>query len=391
MPNLANPLSLSPEAQGSAIWSIIAEPGDELAGLVRLTLGARKSVDWLIAGKDEGFFARQILETDYAKLAYERFGELQPVMRNAFERWKPRLSETKFDQSLRVAQTLGIRFATPESPEWPSKLSDLGLAMPAGLWFRGDLTSLDQAVSIVGSRIASSYGLWVCADFVGELHEIGHSVVSGGAFGIDAAAHRSANNLGARNFAVMAGGVDNFYPSSNSDLLREVSKLGAVLSELPPGARPTRWRFLQRNRLIAALGKATLIVEAGHRSGAINTVNHATALGRPVGAIPGPINASTSDGCNRIIRDGFAELIGSFADFRDLLGLGGSQQAFEFALAPFELRAMDALSTRHQTLTTLGAKSGLTPHELAIALGSLELQGLAQRNDREMWRKSLNL
>lgn len=388
---MADGLALSREAQGNAIWTILAEPGDELAGLVRLTLGARNSVDFLIAGQNAEFLTKRVLQTEYSELAKERFGDLQHALQNALQRWMPRLSESHFQSVVKIAGTLGIRFVTADNQEWPTKLSDLGLAMPAGLWVRGDLAAIEPAVSIVGSRIASSYGLWVCSDFVSELNDLGYRVVSGGAFGIDAAAHSNANNLGAANFAVMAGGVDNYYPNANSELLREVSRLGAVMSELPPGARPTRWRFLQRNRLIAALGQATLVIEAGHRSGAINTVNHATALGRLVGAVPGPINASTSDGCNRLIRDGYAQLTGSLSDLRDLLGVRAVQQDFDFALAPLELRAADALTARHQTLTALGTKSGLTPHELAIALGSLELQGLVQRNDREMWRKSLNL
>jgi DNA processing protein len=163
------------------------------------------------------------------------------------------------------------------------------------------------------------------------------------------------------------------------------------MSELPPGARPTRWRFLQRNRIIAALGRATLVVEAGHRSGAINTANHALSLGRPLGAVPGQVNRSTSDGCHRLIRDSFATLISSSSDLLDLIGLSETVVESNQSLGALELRALDALTLRFQDQHAILNKAGLTSLELSIAMGALELAGLAERNERGYWRKTLNL
>jgi DNA processing protein len=332
-----------------------------------------------------------VLATQQRDLAMARFGNFESSLSDALERWLPRLSKTTVENALKVAAVCGAKFISTESESWPGSLSDLGLGMPAGLWVRGDLTRLGAAASIVGSRTSTPYGAWVCADFVEQLATRSLTSVSGGAFGIDAAVHRSAVTLSVPTFAVMAGGVDQFYPSSNSDLLRQVVEVGGVLSELPPGARPTRWRFLQRNRLIAALGKATIVVEAGHRSGAINTAHHALSIGRPVGCVPGPINQSTSDGCHRLIRDGLAQLVANGSHLFELLGVGGETALVEPSLGALETRALDALTQKFQAQRALLEKAGLTTLELGIALGALELAGRAERNGQGSWRKRINL
>ncbi len=388
---MAENQKLDPEAFASAAWTTLVEPGDELGGLLRLTLGAAHSLDTLIKREPAKRLADRVLATKYRDLAIARFPRLGQTIDEAFERWLPRLSKQAVESALKVAGAVGANFVHPESEQWPAGLSDLGLGMPAGLWVRGSLARLTPAVSIVGSRSASPYGSWVCAEFVGQLADRGFGTVSGGAFGIDAAVHSAAVNLEAANFAVMAGGVDQFYPSSNSELLHRVAEVGAVLSELPPGARPTRWRFLQRNRLIAALGRATVVVEAGYRSGAINTANHALGIGRPLGAVPGLINRSTSDGCHRLIRDGLAQLVGGQNDLFDLVGIDSKLAQEEDSMGALELRALDALTLRYVSSESLMHKAGLTSLELAIALGALELVGRAERNDHGLWRKRLNL
>lgn len=243
--SLVSVQKLSTEDFASAAWTTIVEPGDELAGLLRLTLGAKRSLDMLINRASAARIAGAVLATPQRDLALARFGKLDAALNDALERWLPRLSKTTVENALKVAAISGARFVSTESEAWPSSLSDLGLGMPAGLWVRGDLARLGTAASIVGSRTSTPYGAWVCAEFVEQLAERSMGTVSGGAFGIDAAVHRSAVALSAPTFAVMAGGVDQFYPSSNADLLRQVVEIGAVISELPPGARPTRWRFLQ--------------------------------------------------------------------------------------------------------------------------------------------------
>ena len=383
--------TLDADAFASAAWTTLSEPGDELAGLLRLTLGSADSLALLIDRVSAKGICDRILDSQYSELAISRFGRLGATIEDGLERWMPRLSKTSVDNALKIAANCGARFVSPDSDYWPSGLSDLGLAMPAGLWVRGNLDRVTPAFAIVGSRTASPYGEWVCAEFVGLLAERSVHAVSGGAFGIDAAVHRSANALGVPNFAVMAGGVDQFYPSSNSDLLRKVTANGAVISELPPGARPTRWRFLQRNRVIAALGRATLVVEAGNRSGAINTANHAVAIGRNVGAVPGLINRSTSDGCHRLIREGSAQLIASGKDLLEMAGIPVHSDQEEQPMGALELRVQDAMTTRFQSQAALLVKAGVTGLELAIALGALELSGRAERNDQGFWRKRLNL
>ena len=391
MPSLVSVQKLSAEDFASAAWTTIVEPGDELAGLLRLTLGAKRSLDELINRASAARMAALVLATPQRDLALARFGTLVPALNDAFERWLPRLSKTTLENAIKVAAISGARFVSTESEDWPSSLADLGLGMPAGLWVRGDLSRLGSAASIVGSRTSTPYGAWVCAEFVEQLAERSMGTVSGGAFGIDAAVHRSAVALSAPTFAVMAGGVDQFYPSSNADLLRQVVEVGAVMSELPPGARPTRWRFLQRNRVIAALGKATLVIEAGHRSGAINTANHALSIDRPVGCVPGPINQSTSDGCHRLIRDGLAQLVASPSHLFELLGVQVDEKALEPSLGALETRTLDVLSQRFQSQRVLLERAGLTSLELGIALGALELAGRAERNGQGYWRKRINL
>ena len=143
------------------------------------------------------------------------------------------------------------------------------------------------------------------------LVERGHTIVSGAAYGIDGMAHRAALASAGRTVAYLAGGVDRFYPSGHDALLTRIVETGAVVSELPCGSAPTKWRFLMRNRLIAASTKATLVVEAGWRSGSLNVAGYATSLNRPVGAVPGPVTTAASAGCHRLMREFGATVITS--------------------------------------------------------------------------------
>jgi DNA processing protein len=389
--SLVESLKLSKPDAAHAAWTLIAEPGDEFAGLLRLTFGAQESFEFLT----KGFSANQILgrlkDSESWDLATSRFGNVRQTTEDSLARWLPRLRQQDYESALKLAWLAKAKFVSIEHESWPNGLSDLGLATPAGLWVRGSLEKLVPGIAVVGSRAATGYGHQVCAEFVSSFQAKGLSVVSGGAFGIDASAHHFANRLGLPNFAVMAGGIDRLYPSSNRDLLLEVIQHGAVIAELPPGRNPTKWRFLQRNRLIAAISRAVLVVEAGHRSGAINTANHAVSLGRPVAAVPGAIQNATSSGCHRLIREGVATLVSSPAEFLELAGLE-AVGAEEFqGLGALETRVMDFLSRRFQTTTALAARGGFTSLELAIALGSLEMSGLAERNGADCWRRTLNL
>ncbi|MFD2772522.1 DNA-processing protein DprA [Cellulomonas phragmiteti] len=176
----------------------------------------------------------------------------------------------------------------PGDPAWPTGLDDLGALAPFALWVRGAPPAAPRAVALVGARASTTYGERVTVDLAVELARRGWAVVSGGAYGIDAAAHRGAHGEG-RTLVVLAGGVDRAYPVGNAPLLEEVVRAGgSLVSEVPPGATPSRSRFLQRNRLIAAISGATVVVEAAWRSGAVSTAHHAGRLLRPVGAVPAP-------------------------------------------------------------------------------------------------------
>ena len=367
------------------VWALLAEPGDELAGLLRLSLGADKSLSALMAENPVKRILRLIDSEGYSEAARERFGKLEQTLADGVERYRARWHAEALNSAMKATRIAGASVVTPDEPAWPTGLSDLGLAMPAALWFRGDLAPIQGSVAMVGSRSASNYGAWVCAEFVGALAEKGLATVSGGAFGIDAHTHRAAISLGAPTFAVMAGGIDRLYPSAHSEWLREIN----VIAELPPGNRPTRWRFLQRNRLIAALSSSTVVVEAGWRSGAINTANHALGLGRPLGAVPGQITSASSGGTNKLIADGKAALIGSADQLLELAGVSTATEEQEIAgLASLDLRVLDALTSRAQHTAALAVRANATEFETAMALASLELLGRAERDSGDSWRKT---
>src|SRR5699024_9975788 len=186
--------------------------------------------------------------------------------------------------------------------------SDLESTEPIGLWSLGeaDVPEVDQIVGLVGSREATSYGNQATRMLAQEARKMGLTVLSGGAYGIDAQAHHQAleaTEPGVATIAVLAGGLDRLYPAGNVGLLRNIAQEGLLITEMPPGMRPNRYRFLNRNRVIAALGHTTIVVEARYRSGALNTANHAHELGRTVGAVPGPFNVPSSAGCHRLIKE----------------------------------------------------------------------------------------
>ncbi len=250
----------------------------------------------------------------------------RPASRAALERalgrWRMRLPRLPSDADLAVACQDGIRLVGPGDPEWPAELDQLGLARPYALWLRGpaDLRhSCRRSVSVVGSRASSGYGGHVAGEIAADLSERGWTVVSGGAYGVDAAAHRGALATQGITIAVLACGVDFPYPAGHAELFAAIAANGLVVSEWPPGQHPGRMRFLIRNRVIAALTCGTVIVEAGERSGALNTARHAAELGKPLMAVPGPVTSAQSAGCHRIIREWGACCVTCAPDIIELL------------------------------------------------------------------------
>jgi DNA processing protein len=229
----------------------------------------------------------------------------------------------------------------------------------------------------------------VTAELVGPIVSRGFTVVSGGAYGIDAQAHRATLTLEGKTIAVMAGGLDKLYPSGNRELFKEIANRGLLLSEMPPGSEPTKWRFLQRNRLIAALGQAIILVEANARSGAVSTANRGIDLGRPIGAVPGPINIPGSDGCHQLIRGGKVQLITCADDILELLGESSMTISAEAAgLGALETRVLDVIGQAGADVSRIRSEGGLTAAEAEVGIAGLSLMGLIHQ-ETSGWRRTL--
>ena len=292
--------TVSRDSLARAIWSTIIEPGDQDAGELITTLNAAEALEAILNGESDS-------------IDEEKF-------RSLGERVIPKFSNGAVEMAFRSAARFGAELVTPEHPHWPTRVNDLGTSAPVALWVRGNTEFLVDAVStaIVGARAATGYGEHVTMEITAGLVGRGHTIVSGAAYGIDGMAHRAAVAASGRTVAYLAGGVDQFYPSGHDALLSRIVETGVVASELPCGSAPTKWRFLMRNRLIAASTKATLVVEAGWRSGSLNTAGHAVALGRPLGAVPGPVTSAASAGCHRLIREFGATLVTTTDEAADL-------------------------------------------------------------------------
>jgi DNA processing protein len=338
----------------------------------------------------------------------------RPASRKALERalacWRARLPGLPGDSGLAAAYRDGIRLVCPSDPEWPAGLDELGQARPYALWLRGsaDLRAgCLRSVAMVGCRACSGYGAHVAGEIAADLGEQGWTVVSGGAYGIDAAAHRGALSTGSITIAVLACGVDHPYPAGHADLFAQIAEQGLVISEWPPGCHPARLRFLVRNRVIAALACGTVIVEAGERSGALNTARHAANLGRPLTAVPGPVTSSQSAGCHRIIREWGATCVTCADDIIEMLSplsaagvpapavdeepasasrSADPERVERDELDPDSARVLDALPARGGAGTsTIAVEAGLDLDTVLRCLGLLAGCGFIERCDRG-WR-----
>ncbi len=350
------------EAFARGAWTGIAEPGDGVAGAFVAAFGAAEALALLLDGTPPSG-RRELVE--------------------GFERWRPRLDAATAVRAFRNAAHLGIRLLLPGDELWPAGLDDLGVHAPLALWCLGDpdaIARLRRSIALVGARAATGYGERVATDAAAGLADRGLAIVSGAAYGIDGTAHRSALASGGTTVAVLAGGLDRFYPSGHEQLLRRIATEGAVLAELPCGFAPTKWRFLQRNRLIAAVSRATVVLEAGARSGSLNTAGHAAALGRPLGAVPGSIYSATSAGCHRLLREYDAVCVRDAADMAELVGDPDGAvtlPGLEPAADPTEHRVLDALTARPRPVGDLARRAGLSVADTVAALGMLALTGAA--------------
>jgi DNA processing protein len=299
----------------------------------------------------------------------------------------------------------GGRLITPDDDEWPMLAfaafgGDALAAKPQGrpplvLWALGPARldeTAERAAAVVGTRATTTYGEQVAADLAAGLAERAVAVVSGGAYGIDGAAHRAALAVDGVTVAVLAGGLDIPYPAGHSGLLHRIGGSGLLVTEYPPGVRPARHRFLTRNRLVAAFAGAAVVVEAGLRSGAANTAAWARALGRVVGAVPGPVTSSASTGCHALLRAG-AEVVTRAEDIIELVGRVGELAPEQprpatplDGLSDAERRVYEALPGRGvATVDEIAVAAALEPARILAPLAMLELAGLAERDDGR-WR-----
>lgn len=282
---------------------------------------------------------------------------------------------------------LGATLLCFGEPGYPPQLSGLDDA-PAVLTLRGDAAALTApAVGIVGSRAASAYGLSVARRVAGELAEAGVVVVSGLAFGVDAAAHAAALDAGGRTVAVQACGLDQVYPAAHRQLADRIAAHGAVVTEFPIGTTPRKGFFPLRNRLISGLSGALVVVEARERSGSLTTARHAAEQGVEVFAVPGPIATPHHAGSNRLLRDGAAPLLET-ADLLEALAWPSARRVApaEDPLSEPAAEILAALRHAAADTDTLSRRLGRAPAALASPLLELELRGMAARDRDGAWR-----
>lgn len=342
------------------------EPGDPKVADSVTTIGAVRTLEELLTGDSRPELVARLHAVDVARV-------------------------------LAVADRQGIRFVTPADDEWPGQLDDLahghrvqGLGgVPVGVWVRGPmrLTELAESIAVVGSRSATSYGFDVATDIAAVVARAGAPLISGAAFGIDQAGHRGALAAGGATVAVLACGADRAYPAAHRELIGHIAQHHAVVSEAPLGSAPTKGRFLSRNRLIAALSRGTVLVEAALRSGALNTANWADQLSRVLMGVPGPVTSVTSQGVHERIRNGAASLVTSGAEVLELVGTSG-QHLVEVPRGPErphdgfslrEVRVLDAVPvSRGASSESIGDISGVGVIEADRVLSALADVGLVR-------------
>lgn len=304
-------------------------------------------------------------------------------------RWSSELALRLAERELQQAEQLGVRFVYPGTTHWPTQLSDLGARTPLMLRVKGseNMRSLAaRGIGIVGARACTRYGQSVTEDLGSRLAANDWTVISGGAYGVDAAAHRGALAVGGSTIAISAAGVDQAVPASNSALFDAISQSGAVVSEAPIGAHPTRSRFLVRNRLIAALSRGVVVTEAALRSGSLSTAREASEIGRILMAVPGPVTSLSSAGGHGLVRDGLASLITSHTEIIELMKVAGGTVG-EVAHSRLDDAVIDFLRDRESAnprggveIDEVAAGLGVRLVEVLASLCSLESRQLADRS-----------
>jgi len=384
-----------------AALSSVVEPGDSDAAILIGALGARTLLVALVERWPPGRILSSATAIDAgveaaltANRANGRSTGAAARLAEALARWMPRLSLRTASAALASAGHVGASLLVPGDTLWPTGFGDLGDGAPLAIWIRGDpetLRAVNRSIALVGARASTGYGEHVAMESAAGLADRGFAVVSGGAYGIDGAAHRATLASDQTTIAFLAGGVDRLYPSGHSDLLTRIAQTGLLIGELPCGSSPTKWRFLQRNRLIAAASRATVVIEAGRRSGSLNTAGHAATIGRPLGAVPGPVTSPASAGCHRLIQEFGAACVTSAAEMAELAGIAtgaGDPSDAEFAGSRSSagndegVRVLDSLSYRAQrSVRDVAVRSGMSERETRSVLATLELERLVVERD----------
>ena len=376
--------------RGDVARGDVARELERVRSLVRDERGARMLWARLVEPEDA------VVVGAVARMgALEALHRLDPEQELA-ARLARRLAEVDPGREQGILDALGARVVVPGDDEWPAGVDDNAFP-PLCLWVRGPghlAEACERSVALVGARAATSYGIRVAQDLAAGLAGRGFAVVSGAAYGIDGAAHEGALAVDGTTVAVLAGGIDRPYPSGHTGLLERIAATGLVVSEVAPGSAPTRWRFLSRNRLIATLASATVVVEADLRSGSRNTARHARDTNRVVGAVPGPVTSTVSAGCHELVRSGGAELVTDVAEVVELAGRIGELAPAkrgadrpEDALEPHQRRVLDAGPRRGAVgAEAIATRAGVPVGEVLVVLGVLELDGWCERRDGG-WRK----
>ncbi|WP_371499455.1 DNA-processing protein DprA [Kitasatospora sp. NBC_00374] len=373
----ARPAPSDQERRARATLSSIVEPGDAVIGRRLLSTTASALLE-VISGRT----APGPDDLSSARLAS----------------YRARLRAVDPGAGLERVEARGGRFIIPGDCEWPSQLDDLGDTRPIGLWVRGTgslrLLAL-RSVAVVGARACSAYGAHVAGELSAQLAERGWVIVSGAAYGIDAAAHRGALAAGGITVAVLACGVDVAYPPGNTQLIRNIAEQGILLSELPPGEHPTRARFVLRNRVIAALTRGTVVVEAAMRSGALSTARRARDLNRHTMGVAGPVTSELSAGVHALIRSGAATLVTDAGEVGELIGSIGDDLAPVRSgpvlprdlLEPAAAQVLDAVPAGADgaPVERLARRTGLSTDEVLQRLYELGSLGHVERSGAH-WR-----
>ncbi|MFF5226635.1 DNA-processing protein DprA [Dactylosporangium sp. NPDC000521] len=370
----------------------LVEPGSRELGLLVRAVGAPEALVMVLHGHG---VTEALTGAVHARLD----AALLDTRTGSADAWAERVAHTLADEMTERADRLGARMVTAADDEWPAALDDLTRVSrdgtdalrrdtdpPLCLWLRGPVRleeTLERSVSVVGARAITNYGEFVASEFAFGLAERGWTVVSGGALGVDVTAHRGALAAGGLTCAVLACGIDQVYPVSNAAVFERITEEGLLLTEWPPGTRPHKTRFLTRNRVIAAATRGTVMVEAGSRSGARNTLSYARRLERSAMVVPGSITSAMSVGCHVELRtpgtvlvtrvDEIVEEVGRFGELAD--PIHGDERP-EDALDATQARVLDAVAPRAaRSAEEIAAIAGVATRDARRTLPVLEQHG----------------